>query len=129
MKKQIAKAFQLAQIGNELRTAVFGREVSKIKEGKDEYKIQLRDEQMEKASLTDLLNMNITFQGYTQGQVKSVPLSSLVDVDYTSTLGSVKRKNYKRVITLISNILSGYTTTTVNQTIRQLPAEVYTKTR
>ncbi|MEP6682630.1 MAG: efflux RND transporter permease subunit, partial [Parafilimonas sp.] len=102
------------QIGNELRTAVFGREVSKIKEGKDEYKIQLRDQEMEHASLTDLLNMNITFRNST-GQVKSVPLGSLVDVDYTSTLGSVKRKHYKRVITLTSNILSGYTTTTVNQ--------------
>ena len=39
----------------------------------------------------------------------------MVNVDYTSTLGSVKRKHYKRVITLTSNILSGYTTTTVNQ--------------
>jgi multidrug efflux pump subunit AcrB len=102
------------QIGNELRTAVFGREVSKIKEGKDEYKIQLRDEEMDTASLTDLLNMNITFRD-SKGVVKSVPLGSLVDVDFTSTLGSVKRKHYKRVITLTSNILSGYTTTTVNQ--------------
>lgn len=103
-----------SQIGNEIRTAVFGREVSKIKEGKDEYKIQLRDSAMDKISLTDLLNMRITFRNST-GQVKSVPISSLVDVDYTTTLGSVKRKHYKRVITLTSNILSGYTTTTVNQ--------------
>ncbi len=113
-EKANAQGVSTYQIGNELRTAVFGREVSKIKEGKDEYKIQLRDEQMEKASLTDLLNMNITFRDNT-GHVKSVPLGSLVDVDYTSTLGSVKRKHYKRVITLTSNILSGYTTTTVNQ--------------
>ena len=102
------------QIGNELRTAVFGREVSKIKEGKDEYKIQLRDEEMDTASLTDLLNMNLTFRD-NKGNIKSIPLGSLVNVDYTSTLGSVKRKHYKRVITLTSNILSGYTTTTVNQ--------------
>ncbi len=102
------------QIGNEIRTAVFGREVSKIKEGKDEYKIQLRDAQMDKVSLTDLLNMKITFRDNT-GHVKSVPVGSLVNVDFTSTLGSVKRKHYKRVITLTSNILSGYTTTTVNQ--------------
>ncbi len=113
-EKANAQGVSTYQIGNELRTAVFGREVSKIKEGKDEFKIQLRDEQMEKASLTDLLNMNITFRDNT-GHVKSVPLGSLVDVDYTSTLGSVKRKHYKRVITLTSNILSGYTTTTVNQ--------------
>ena len=58
--------------------------------------------------------MKITFRDNT-GHVNSVPLGSLVDVDYTSTLGSVKRKHYKRVITLTSNILSGYTTTTVNQ--------------
>ncbi|HVX26538.1 MAG TPA: efflux RND transporter permease subunit, partial [Parafilimonas sp.] len=82
------------QIGNEIRTAVFGREVSKIKEGKDEYKIQLRDADMDTAKLTDLLNMNITFRGAT-GKVKTLPISSLVDVDFTNTLGSVKRKHYK----------------------------------
>jgi multidrug efflux pump subunit AcrB len=113
-EKANAQGVSTYQIGNEIRTAVFGREVSKIKEGKDEYKIQLRDMQMDKINLVDLMNMNITFRNNT-GQVKSVPLGSLIDVDYTSTLGSVKRKHYKRVITLTSNILSGYTTTTVNQ--------------
>jgi multidrug efflux pump subunit AcrB len=103
-----------AQIGNEIRTAVFGREVSKIKEGKDEYKIQLRDKDMENMKLPDILNMKISFRNST-GKVKSIPISSLVDVDYTSTLGSVKRKKYKRVITLTSNLLSGFTSTTVNQ--------------
>lgn len=103
-----------AQIGNEIRTAVFGREVSKIKEGKDEYKIQLRDKDMENMKLPDILNMKISFRSST-GKVKSVPISSLVNVDYTSTLGSVKRKKYKRVITLSSNLLSGFTSTTVNQ--------------
>ena len=39
------------QIGNEIRTAVFGREVSKIKEGEDEYKIQLRNKEMERQVL------------------------------------------------------------------------------
>ncbi|HYJ62850.1 MAG TPA: efflux RND transporter permease subunit [Parafilimonas sp.] len=103
-----------SQIGNEIKTAVFGYEVSKVKEGEDEYKIQLRDKEKEKASLTDLLNMNISFRSPT-GSIKTLPIGSFVDVDYTSTVGSVKRKKYKRVITLTSNILSGYTTTTVNQ--------------
>jgi multidrug efflux pump len=40
-------------------------------------------------------------------------------VDYTSTLGSVKRKNQKRVITLKSNVLNGYTPTAVNQQLAQ----------
>jgi multidrug efflux pump subunit AcrB len=51
------------------------------------------------------------------GQVKSIPISSLVNVDYTNTLGSIKRKNVKRVITIFSNVLSGYTPTEVNKNI------------
>lgn len=104
-----------AQIGQEIRTALFGREASKIKDGKDEYKIQVRNNQIQRKSLTDLLNMNIVFVDQKErGAVKSVPISSVVNVDYTSTLGSVKRKDQKRVITLRSNVLQGYTPTAVN---------------
>lgn len=100
----------------QIRTALFGREVSKIKEGKDEYKIQVRNQELQRKSLTDLLNMKITFRDFNTGQIKQVPISSVIKkVDYTSTYGSIKRKNQKRVITLYSNVLSGYTPTAVNQ--------------
>lgn len=110
-----------AQIGMQLRTALFGREVSKIKDGEDEYKIQLRNTAVQRKNLVDLLNMNITFQDMASGgQLKHVPLTSLVKVDYTSTLGSVKRKNQKRMITLTSNVLlsQGYTPTAVNEELK-----------
>jgi multidrug efflux pump subunit AcrB len=93
-----------AQIGMQIRTALFGREVSKIKDGEDEYKIQLRNEELQRKSLPDLLNMKITFRDMASGQVKHVPISSLVNVDYTTTLGSVKRKDNKRSIILRSNV-------------------------
>ena len=105
-----------AQIGQELRTALFGKESSKIKEGKDEYKIYIRNKEIQRKNLSDLLNMNVTFRDIASGgAIKNIPISSLVKVDYTSTLGSVKRKNQKRVITLKSNVLNGYTPTAVNQ--------------
>jgi multidrug efflux pump subunit AcrB len=105
------------QIGMELRTALFGREVSKIKDGEDEYKIQLRNLELQRKSLIDLMNMNIHFRDMASGGFKSIPISSLVKVDYTSTLGSVKRKNQKRTITLVSNVLEsqGYTPAGVNE--------------
>jgi len=104
-----------AQIGLQLRTALFGKEASKIKDGEDEYKIQIRNEQIQRNSLSDLLNMEIVFRDFASGgQIKRVPISSVVSVDLTSTLGSVKRKNQKRVITLRSNVLSGFTPTAVN---------------
>ncbi|HRI19553.1 MAG TPA: efflux RND transporter permease subunit [Panacibacter sp.] len=107
-----------AQIGQEIRTALFGKEVSKIKDGEDEYKIQLRNNEVQRKSLAELLNMNITFRDFASGgAIKNVPISSLVKVDYTSTLGSVKRKDQKRMITLRSNVLNGFTPTAVNQVL------------
>jgi len=117
-ERALIEGVSTAQIGQEIRTAVFGREVSKIKDGDDEYKIQLRNLEVQRKSLADLLNMNITFRDMAGGgAVKHIPISSLVKVDYTSTLGSVKRKNQKRVITLRSNVLNGYTPTAVNQVL------------
>lgn len=106
-----------AQIGMQIRTALFGQEVSKIKENKDEYKIWVRTAENQRQNLTNLLNMNIVFRDMVTGQVKSVPISNLVDVDFTSTYGSIKRLNVKRAITLYGNVLSGYTPTEVNQQI------------
>lgn len=109
-----------AQIGMQIRTAIFGREVSKIKEGDEEYKIQLRNEEGQRKNLADLLNMKISFRDMASGQVKHVPISSLVKVDYTTTLGSVKRKDNKRTIILRSNVLEseGYNATGVNTEIK-----------
>jgi len=109
-----------AQIGMEIRTALFGKEVSKIKEGKDEYKIQLRNNELQRKNLSELLNMRISFRDMAAGgAVKNIPISSLVSVEPTSTFGSVKRKNQKRLITLRSNVLTtqGFNATAVNQVI------------
>jgi multidrug efflux pump subunit AcrB len=110
-----------AQIGQQIRTALFGNELSKIKDNKDEYKIQLRNNELQRKSLTDLLNMRIYFRDLATGGFKNIPISNLVTVDYTSTYGSIKRKALKRMITLYSNVLTtqGYTPTAVNVDIKK----------
>jgi multidrug efflux pump len=120
-ERALSEGVSSAQIGSAIRTALFGKEVSKIKQGEDEYKIQLRNNELQRKSLTDLLNMNITFRDMASGSFKSIPISSLVKVDYTSTLGSVKRKNEKRTISLTSNVLitQGFTPTAVNAEIKR----------
>jgi len=123
-QRAMTEGVSSAQIGQQLRTALFGRESSKIKEGKEEYKIQIRNLAVQRKNLIDLLNMNITFRDIASGgAIKNVPISSLIKVDYTSTLGSVKRKNQKRVITLKSNVLNGYTPTAVNQQLAKSIAD------
>jgi multidrug efflux pump len=134
-QRAMTEGITSSQIGQELRTALFGLESSKIKEGKDEYKIYIRNLAAQRKNLSDLLNMNITFRDIASGgAIKNVPISSLIKVDYTSTLGSVKRKNQKRVITLKSNVLNGFTPTAVNQDLttsianfKKLPDDVTIK--
>ena len=41
-ERAMMEGLTTGQIGIEIRTAVFGKEVSKLKDGEDEYKIQLR---------------------------------------------------------------------------------------
>ncbi len=119
-QRALIEGVSSAQVGMQIRTALFGKEISKIKEGKDEYKIQLRNNELQRKSLSELLNMRISFRDFASGgQVKNIPISALVKVDPTSTFGSVKRKNQKRLITLRSNVLTtqGFNATAVNQVL------------
>jgi multidrug efflux pump subunit AcrB len=120
--RALAEGVSSAQVGMQIRTALFGKEVSKIKEGKEEYKIQLRSEELQRNNLVDLLNMRLAFRDMAAGgMVKNIPISSLVKVEPTNTFGSIKRKDQKRLIQLSSNVLmdKGYSPTTVNAAIAQ----------
>jgi multidrug efflux pump subunit AcrB len=119
-ERALLQGVSSAQVGQTIRTALFGKEVSKIKEGKDEYKIQLRNNELQRKDLSSILNMRVSFRDMASGgAVKNIPISDLVTVEPTSTFGSIKRKNQKRVITLRSNVLTtqGYNATAVNQVI------------
>jgi multidrug efflux pump len=104
-EKAMIEGITTGQLGMEIRAAVFGREVSSIKEGEDEYKIQVRYTDLLRNNITDLLNMRITFFDMNTMQVKALPLSAVARIDYTNTTGGVKRKNVRRTIQLQSNVL------------------------
>jgi len=128
-ERALIEGVSSGQIGLALRTALFGKEISKIKEGKDEFKIQLRNNELQRKNLTELLNMKISFRDFASGgAIKNIPISSLISFEPTSTLGSVKRKNQKRLITLQSNVLNGYTATAVNLVLAKHIANFLRKT-
>ncbi|GAA4352280.1 efflux RND transporter permease subunit [Hymenobacter saemangeumensis] len=97
-----------AQIGMEVRTAIYGSEASKFKTTDDEYPIQVRYAQPYRSDIDAIVNAPLTFRDAT-GQVRQVPISAVADVTYGTTYGGIKRKDVKRVITISSNVLSGYT--------------------
>ncbi|HPH85917.1 MAG TPA: efflux RND transporter permease subunit, partial [Ferruginibacter sp.] len=114
-EKAMMEGLSTGQIGMEIRTAVFGKEVSKLKDGEDEYKIQLRYTDLMRNNISDLMNMRITFMDMTTMRVKSVPVSAVASVDYTNTSGAIARKNVKRTIQLQSNVLDPSMTAEVNK--------------
>jgi multidrug efflux pump len=109
-----ARRFGLStsQIALELRTALFGKEVSKYKEGEDDYPIQLRLDDKYRYDVEALMNKSITFRDKF-GKLLQIPIRSVADVEYSSTYGSVRRKNLDRVISLYSNVTQGYNPTEI----------------
>jgi len=97
-----------AQIGMEVRTAIYGSEASKFKTPDDEYPIQVRYAKPYRDDIDAILNSPLTFRDAT-GSIRQVPISSVADVNYGTTYGGIKRKDVKRVITISSNVLSGFT--------------------
>jgi multidrug efflux pump len=128
-ERALMQGISTGQIGMEIRTALFGKEVSKLKIGEEEYKIIVRNTAAQRKNLSELLNMKITYRDFTNGQIKQVPISSVVKTDLSNTYGSIKRKEQKRVITIFSNVLQsqGFTPQAVNQEIKKYIDEFKSK--
>ncbi len=118
-----ARRFGLStySIANELRTALFGQEVSKFKDGEDEYPIQLRLKDEYRYDIDALLNKKVTFRD-NKGNLKQIPISSVANIEYSSTYGSVKRKDLDRVISIYSNVVEGYNANEIVEELKLLLA-------
>jgi multidrug efflux pump subunit AcrB len=103
------------QIGDALRTSLFGKEVSTYKDGEDDYPIVVRFNDEYRYNLEALMNQRITFRNQSNGRIAQVPISAVAHTEKSSTFSAVKRKDLDRVITISSNVLDGYNPTeTVN---------------
>ncbi len=113
------EGLSLGQIGLEMRTAIYGKEISKYKEEEDEYPIQLRYALKERSNINQVINAKITYRDMNSGQLRQIPISSVATIKYKDTYGGIKRKNLKRVITLSSGVLSGFTANEVVSSINK----------
>jgi multidrug efflux pump len=111
-----------AQIGGEIRNAVFGAEVSKFRDANDEYPIQLRYKEDQRNNIDVLMNLKITYRDMNMGGlIRQVPLASVASIHYDNTFGGIKRKNQKRIVTLSSNVLSN---ANANEVVAKVQAAV-----
>jgi len=109
-----------AQVGSEIRTSVFGKEISKYKEGEDEFPIMLRYQESQRENINTLMNMKITYRDMNTGMLRQIPLSAIARINYADSYGGIKRQNLKRIITISSEVLSGYTANEIVPKIKKL---------
>lgn len=120
--REKARRFGLStqSIAMEVRTALFGKEISKFKEGEDDYEIQLRLKEEYRYDVDALMNKSVVYRNQTSGEMRSIPISSVAMAELSSTYGSVRRKDLKRVVTISSNVIGGYNPTQINDQIKEL---------
>ncbi len=92
-----------------LRTAIFGKEISRFRDANDDYPINLRLMQSQRHDIDAVRNMPIVYRDMGMGGIiRTIPVSAFADIHYGTTYGGIKRKNQKRIISLSSNVLSGF---------------------
>ncbi len=109
--REKARAFNLStyQVAAQIRSALFGKEVSTFKQGDDDYEINIRYQNSDRYNLDNLMNQKITFRDAATGKINQVPVSALIyEPEKTTTYSAVKRKKQRRVITLFSDAVVGY---------------------
>ena len=108
------------QIGDAMRTALFGKEISRYKDGESDYPINIRFDDRFRFNLESLMNQKITFRDQSSGRIKQVPISAIATPSKTATFTAVKRNDLNRVITVYSGIEEGANANLIIAEMQQL---------
>lgn len=113
-----ASGISTGQVGMNLRRSVYGQEISTYKEGDDDYNITMRLQEDQRKNESVLFNQSLTFKNQNNGQTMQVPISAVAETQKNQVFNQVKRKNHKRIMTVYSNVLTGYNATEITQKIQ-----------
>ncbi len=107
-------------IADAIRTALFGKEVSnyRVEGDDDDHEINIRLNDKYRYDPQQLMDMKVTFRDMLNGQIRQVPISAVAHAERTSTYSAIKRKDLERVVTISSNVISGYNSNEVVQQIK-----------
>jgi multidrug efflux pump subunit AcrB len=115
-----SEGISAAVVGDAIRTGQLGTEISKYRDGEDQYSIMLRFEENQRKDIEQLLNLTITYRDMNSGTLRQIPLSVVARLDYVNSYGQINRLNLKRVITISSNVLNGYNANVINAQLRKV---------
>jgi multidrug efflux pump len=114
-----------SQIALAIRTALFGLEVSKFRDVKDEYPIMVRLKKDDRQQIEKLLSLNVVYRDMNSGgALRQVPITSVANVSYSTTFSQINRKDQQRIVTLSSDVLPGYNANDIVAQIQELVNDV-----
>ena len=106
------------QVGFNLRRSLYGQEISTYKEGDNDYNITMRMQDDQRNNEDVLFNQSLTFRNPNNGQMMQVPISAISATEKTTTYNQIKRKNQKRIMTIYSNVLTGFNGDAISKQIQ-----------
>lgn len=114
--REKARLYELStqQIALAFRDALYGNEASKFKDGEDEYDIFIRLAEKYRNDVSTLMNQKIHVNG------NSIPISAVANFKYATTYDKISRIDFKREITISSEVVEGYNANEINARIAQL---------
>ncbi|PKQ63585.1 copper transporter [Labilibaculum filiforme] len=111
------------QVARALRNSLYGLEVSKFKDGEDEYDIMLRLADKYRYDVPSLMNQKINIMSPINNQMVQIPISAVTTYSYGSTYERINRIDNTRVVTLFSNVEEGFNANEINAKIKTVLAD------
>ena len=116
-KKAGALGVTAAQVGQLLRTSLFGAKAGIYKENGEDYDINVRFDEENRYDTNALFNQNIIFRDPATGRIKEIPIASLVTQKSITSYNAIKHRELSRIVTLYSPVLAGYN---ANEVVEQV---------
>ena len=106
-----------SEIGLTVRSAINGTEASKFRDGKDEYDITVRLAKEFRDNLNSLGDLYVVHEG------RQIPLSSVASWRVSEGSGDVNRKDLEKVVTVMSDVRTGFNQNAVLSEVQQVLAD------
>ena len=122
-----------SQVGQLLRTSLFGAKAGVYKKDGDDYEINVRFNKANRYDNNALYNQNIIFRDPSNGQIKEIPVTALIERKNTTSYNAIKHRQLNRVVTLYSPVLADFNANAVVDQVKnalvsyKLPKDVQFK--
>ena len=108
-----------SQVGQLLRSSLFGTKAGIFKKDGEDYEINVRFNKSNRYDNNALFNQNIIFRDPANGQIKEIPVTSLIERKNITSFNAIKHRQLNRVVTLYSDVLAGFNANAVVDDIKK----------